>query len=208
MLVPEGGIMAQPKATSRDTPAEYLALERAAETKSDYLDGEIFAMAGASRRHNLITGSVVTRQTQQLESRPCEVYPSDMRVRVPATDLYTYPDVTVVCEEPQFEDAELDVLLNPTLLVEVLSPSTADYDRGFKFDSYRTINSLREVLFIAQNRVHVVHYVRQADDTWILAETRNPEESLSLASIGARLSLSEVYAKVQLDDAPGPTRIS
>jgi len=196
--------MAQPKPISRYTPAEYLELERAAQTKSGYLDGEIFAMAGASRRHNLITGSVVTRLTSQLESQPCEVYPSDMRVRVPATNLYTYPDVVVVCEEPRFEDAELDVLLNPTLLVEVLSPSTAGYDRGITFDSYRTIESLREVLFIAQESVHVVHYVRQDDGTWLLSETRDPEGCLHLASIGASLNLSEVYAKAHFDEKPRP----
>jgi len=197
--------MGQP---SRYTPAEYLALEREAETKSDYVAGEIFSMAGASRRHNLITGNVARELGTQLRRRPCEVYTSDMRVRVPATDLYTYPDVVVVCEEPRFEDAELDVLLNPTLLAEVLSPSTADYDRGFKFDSYRTIESLREVLFIAQDSVHVVHYVRQDDGTWILTETRSPEEGLSLVSIGARLPLSEAYAKVRFDEASGPTPVS
>ncbi len=200
--------MAQSKPVLRYTPAEYLALERVAETKSEYSGGEIFAMAGASRRHNLITGSVVARLTIQLASRPCEVYPSDMRVRVPATDLYTYPDVVVVCEEPRFEDAELDVLLNPTVLVEVLSPSTADYDRGIKFDNYRTIESLREVLFIAQDSVHVVHYVRQDDDTWILAETRDSEHRLSLASIAAQLLLSEVYAKVDFDKSLRPVRVS
>lgn len=199
--------MAQPKPVLRYTPAEYLALERVAETKSEYFDGEIFAMAGASREHNLITGSVVTRLTSQLESRPCEVYPSDMRVKVPATNLYTYPDVVVVCEEPRFEDASLDVLLNPTLLVEVLSPSTAGYDRGIKFDSYRTIESLRGVLFIAQERVHVVHYVRQDDGTWLLTETRDPGGRVSLASVGASLVLSEVYAKVSFEERPGLTGV-
>ncbi len=200
--------MAQPEPAPRYTPAQYLALERAAETKSEYLGGEIFAMAGASRRHNLITGSIVTRLTIQLERRPCEVYPSDMRVKVPATGLYTYPDVVVVCEEPQFEDAELDVLLNPTLLVEVLSKSTAGHDRGAKFDHYRTIASLREVLFVAQDSVHVVHYVRQDDGTWILSESQDPKGRLSLVSIEAQLLLSEVYAKVRFDDASGPTRVS
>ncbi len=200
--------MAQPKPVPRYTPAEYLAQERAAETKSEYLDGEIFAMAGASRRHNLITGNVIRELGGQLRQRSCEVYPSDMRVRVPATDLYTYPDVVVVCEDPQFEDAELDVLLNPTLLVEVLSPSTAGYDRGIKFDGYRTIESLREVLFIAQESVYVVHYVRQDDGTWILTEVRDPQDRVPVASIEAQLLLSEVYAKVQFDESSRPTRVS
>jgi Uma2 family endonuclease len=200
--------MARPDSTPRYTPAEYLALERAAETKSEYLDGQIFALAGASRRHNLITGSLVTQLTLQLGQRPCEVYPSDMRVKISDTGLYTYPDVTVVCGEPEFEDTELDVLLNPTLLVEVLSKSTEGYDRGAKFDHYRTIPSLREVLFVDQDTVHAVQYVRQGDTTWILSESRDPEGPLALVSIDVQLSLRDVYAKVRFGDASGPQRIA
>lgn len=200
--------MAQPESTLRYTPAEYLALERAAETKSEYLDGEIFAMAGASRRHNLITGNLIARLTLQLEKRPCEVYPSDMRVKVSATGLYTYPDVTVVCGEPTFEDDAFDILLNPTLLAEVLSKSTAGYDRGAKFDHYRTIPSLREVLFVDQDSIQVVQYARQDDDTWILSETQDLEGVLSFSSIAARLSMLEIYAKVPFDGLNGPARLS
>jgi Uma2 family endonuclease len=200
--------MDSPVPKRRLSPAGYLALERAAETRSEYLDGEVFAMAGASRRHNLITANVIARLGLQLERRPCEVYPSDMRVTVPATGLYTYPDVVVVCEEPRFEDAELDTLLNPTLLVEVLSGTTAGYDRGAKFDHYRAIESLREVLFVAQDRVHVVRYERQEDDTWLLSETRESGDRVLLPSIDAELRIAQVYAKVRFDEASGPAPVS
>lgn len=197
--------MAQPQ--QHLTPAEYLARERAASTRSEYLDGQIFAMAGASRQHNLITGNLVRELGSQLRTGACEVYPSDMRVKVPSTGLYTYPDVTVVCDEPEFEDSELDTLLNPTVLIEVLSKSTADYDQGQKFEQYRTLASLQEVLFVAQDSVHLVHYRRQSDETWILSETRDPEGLLALSSIGAELASTEVYAKVRFG-AAGPKALS
>ncbi len=197
--------MAQPR--QHVTPAEYLALEREAATRSEYADGHIFAMAGASRQHNLITANVIRELGTQLRHKPCEVYPSDMRVKVSSTGLYTYPDVVVVCEEPEFEDAELDTLLNPTVLVEVLSQSTADYDRGHKFEQYRTLPSLREVLFVAQDSSHVVHYQRQHDDTWILSETRDANARLAMSSIGAEIPIEEVYAKVRFEEPAGPKAI-
>ncbi len=189
------------------TPAEYLALEREASTRSEYVEGQIFAMAGASRQHNLITANVIRELGTQLRQKPCEVYPSDMRVKVSSTGLYTYPDVVVVCAEPEFEDAELDTLLNPTVLVEVLSKSTADYDRGQKFEQYRTLPSLREVLFIAQDSRHLVHYQRQSDGTWILSETRDPDDRLAMTAIGAEIPMAEVYAKVRFEDTAGPKAI-
>lgn len=190
------------------TAAEYLALERDAPTRNEYLDGEIFAMAGASRRHNLICLNVGAELRAQLRERPCEVYTSEMRVKIAATGLYTYPDGVVVCGEPAFEDAEVDTLLNPTLLVEVLSKSTEDYDRGGKFEHYRTIESLREYVLVAQNKAQVVHYVRQDDGTWLLAEISGLEGRVILPSIEAELIMAEVYAKVKLDrvqNRPGPT---
>ncbi len=197
--------MAQPQ--PRYTPAEYLALERGAATKSEYFDGQIFAMAGASRRHNLIAGNVVRDLGVELRHRPCEVYPGDMRVKVTDTGLYTYPDVVVVCTEPEFEDSELDTLLNPTVLIEVLSESTADYDRGKKFEQYRALPSVQEVLFLAQDSIHVVHYRRQDDETWILQETRDRDGSLAMASIEAGLSVAEIYAKVRFEETRGPKAV-
>jgi Uma2 family endonuclease len=187
----------------RFTPAEYLALERKALYKSEYLDGEIFAMSGASREHNLICVNISSAFHAQLSQRPCEVYVGDMRVKVSPTGLYTYPDVVVACEEPQFEDAEVDTLLNPTVIVEVLSPSTEDYDQGKKFEHYRTLTSLQEYLLVAQDTLHLVHYVHQQDHTWVLSETRRLDDTLYLPSISCRLSLAEVYAKVSFAEVQG-----
>jgi Uma2 family endonuclease len=187
------------QAKARLTAEEYLAIERQASCKSEYLDGEMFAMAGASRRQNLIALNIGAELRTQLQQRPCEVYTSDMRVKISRTGLYTYPDVVVVCDEPRFEDTDVDTLLNPIVLVEVLSPSTADYDRGGKFEHYRTLPSLQAYLLVAQERCHVVHYTRQQDNAWLLAETDDIQDCIRLPSIRCDLLLSEVYAKVQLD---------
>ncbi|HVF57634.1 MAG TPA: Uma2 family endonuclease [Pyrinomonadaceae bacterium] len=181
---------------TRLTPQEYLAQERRAEYKSEYFNGEVFAMTGASRRHNLITTNIVRELSQQLKRRPCEVYPSDMRVRVPDTNLYTYPDIVVVCGEPKFEDDEFDTLLNPTLIVEVLSKSTAAYDRTIKFGYYRTIESLAEYLLVAQDEYMVEQYTRQTGGGWLLSDFRSPGETITLTSVQCALPLAEIYDKV------------
>lgn len=178
------------------TPEEYLRIERAAETKSEYFDGEVFAMTGASRKHNLIALNIAAELRQQLKRQPCETYAGDMRVRVPATGLYTYPDVVVVCGEPLLDDDEFDTLTNPTLLVEVLSKSTASYDRGDKFMHYRSIDSLTEYLLVAQNECRVEHYTKQADGRWVLEETRALDATINFASINCQLVLKEVYDRV------------
>lgn len=192
------------------TPEEYLAIERKAETKSEYFNGEMFplrgmgkphdafAMVGASRKHNLITANIIITLGQQLRDNSCELYPSDMRVRIPAADLYTYPDVVVTCNEPKFEDDDLDTLLNPTLIVEVLSPSTASYDRVKKFGYYRTIESLSEYLLIAQDEYKVEQYVKQSEGHWSLEDIGSLEGTIKLASIDCTLRLADVYAKVNL----------
>jgi Uma2 family endonuclease len=183
------------------TPQEYLALERRAERKSEYLRGEMFAMTGASREHNLIAANVSRELGQQLRERPCEVYQAGMRVKVSVTGLYAYPDVTVECGEPQFEDAEVDTLLNPTVLVEVLSPSTADYDRGGKATHYRSLPSLQEYILISQDRALVEHYARQGPDQWLLTERHSLDDTLVLKSIHCRLPLTEIYLKVRFPAA-------
>jgi Uma2 family endonuclease len=189
-----------PKPEARYTPAEYLEMERHSETRHEYLDGEIFAMGGASRRHNLISLNIAAELRAGARGRPCEVYAHDMRVRIEATGLYTYPDVVAVCGEPRFEDMEVDTLLNPTCLAEVLSKSTEDYDRGAKFEGYRTVPSLREVLLVAQDRPHIVHYLRQPDGSWLLSEIRDPEGTLTLASLACELRMAEVYARVEFGE--------
>src|SRR6267378_902604 len=181
------------------SPKEYLRLERQSEYKSEYLNGEIFAMSGASRKHNLITGNIGSEFNQQLRGKPCEAYISDMRVKVTATGLYTYPDVIVVCGEPKFEDKYVDTLLNPTLLVEVLSPSTERYDRIAKSSYYRTLDSLAEHLLVAQDQHRVEQYVEQADSQWLLFDYRSLDNVVELPSIGCSLALRDVYDKVTLD---------
>jgi Uma2 family endonuclease len=174
---------------------EYLMLERSASVKSEFHDGQIYAMTGASRAHNLIAINIGRELSQQLKKRPCEAYMNDMRVKAVETRSYHYPDIVVVCGLPQFEDAQVDTLLNPTLLIEVLSPSTEAYDRGGKFAHYRKIATLCEYLLVTQEQPIIERYVRQ-DDVWILSEAVGLDATLPLESIGCVLSLREVYEKV------------
>jgi Uma2 family endonuclease len=173
-------------------------MERKAEVRSEYLNGGIFAMVGATREHNLIATNITREVSQQLKGKPRELYSTDMRVRVPATGLYTYPDVVVVCGEPVFEDEHVDTLLNPTLIMEVLSESTESYDRGKKFGHYQTIGSLVEYLLVAQDEYRIEQFVKQPDGHWLYTDARSPEGSLELASTQCVLTLKEVYDKVAL----------
>ena len=179
------------------TPEDYLALERRADAKHEYYNGEIFAMSGASKWHVLIVTNLVGELHSQLKDGPCQVYSTDLRVRVAPAGLYTYPDVIVVCDDPRFSDEQEDTLINPALIVEVLSESTKDYDRGGKFEQYRAIDSFVEYLLIAQDRPHVEHYSRQPDGSWLLQETNNPAASIQLKSVPGSLSLSDVYNKIE-----------
>jgi len=181
------------------TAEEYLTLERSASYKSEFHDGQIYAMTGASRQHNLVSGNIYRELSLQLKKRPCEAYINDMRVKAVEANSYHYPDIAVVCGTPQFEDSHVDTLLNPTLLIEVLSPSTEAYDRGGKFAHYRKISTLYEYLLVSQDQPSIERYMRQGD-VWILTEAVGPEASMSLESIDCVLSLREVYDKV-LDDA-------
>jgi Uma2 family endonuclease len=174
---------------------EYLAFERQAETKNDYLDGEIFAMAGASRQHNRITLNLALALETQLEDRDCEVFASEMRVRTP-TNLFTYPDVLVVCGPARFDDSELDTLLNPILVIEVLSKSTEAYDRVTKLSHYRTIPTLQEALLIAQDKAHVEQLVRQRGNEWLFREIDDLAADIELPSISCTLPLRRVYRRV------------
>ncbi len=183
------------------TPHEYLAIERQNEFKSEYWQGEIFAMAGASEAHNLIALNVGAELRAQLKGKPCRVYPSDMRVRIPRTPSYRYPDAIVVCGKPEFEDDKRDTLLNPTVIVEVLSPSTELYDRGAKFREYRTIDSLQEYLLLSQDKALIERYVRQEQTRfWTLSEVAGLDESLELHAVACRLDLAEVYEHVEFPE--------
>jgi Uma2 family endonuclease len=181
------------------TPEKYLALERKAECKSEYINGRIFAMAGASRQHNQITFNISVELGTQLKGRPCVAYSSDMRVKVTETGLYAYPDIVVTCNEPQFEDSFLDTLLNPTIIIEVLSESTEAYDRGGKFAHYRRLSSLEEFILIAQDGIYVEQYIRKGKQ-WILSEIVGIDEKIQLNSTNCYLSLRDIYHKVELSD--------
>jgi Uma2 family endonuclease len=177
------------------SPEEYLSLERRAEFKSEYLDGVAYAMAGGSERHNLITGNLVTELNIQLRARDCKVYPSDMKVRLPGSRKFFYPDVSVVCGETQFADEQRDVILNPVLVVEVLSDSTEAFDRGKKFSSYQQIESLREYLLVSQGEFLAEHYLRQ-EAGWFYTRASGLDADLALPMLDCRISLGDVYNKV------------
>jgi Uma2 family endonuclease len=191
----------------RYTPQEYLALDRKAERKSEYFDGEIFLMAGASPTHNLIVANLLRELGNQLKGRRCTVYASELRTKVDRTGLYTYPDASVVCEEPHFDDDQRDTILNPTVIIEVLSESTQANDRGAKFGHYRKIDSLQEYVLIEQDRPHIELYTRQTDGHWMLADFDGLETAVPLEAIDCRLHLAEVYDKVQFNDSvAGPSK--
>jgi len=190
--------LASPK--SRYTAEEYLALERKAEYKSEFVNGMIIAMAGVSRSHSLILVNLSREVSRQLLGRPCETYTSDMRVRVSPTGLYTYPDLAAVCGEALFDDEHVDTLLNPTVIVEVLSPSTEAYDRGEKFAHYRRLESLKEYVLVSQDKVRIEYFVRHGAQ-WLLSEAGGPDETVRLESIGCEFVLRDVYDKVRFDDS-------
>jgi Uma2 family endonuclease len=179
------------------TPEEYLEIERAAETKSEYFQGKMFAMAGARQAHNLIVVNTITTLRQQLKGRPCWLYPSDMRVLVSKVGLYTYPDAVAVCGDNEFLDDRRDTLLNPNLIVEVLSPSTETYDRTRKFEYYRSIESLREYLMVSSDRIHAELFTRGSDGRWTLTEANRLEDTLDLRSVGCVLKLADLYDMVE-----------
>jgi Uma2 family endonuclease len=187
------------------TVEEYLARERAAEYKSEYFNGEIFAMAGAKEPHNLIAGNIFGELHAQLKHRPCKVYPSDMRVKVSATGLYTYPDVMVVCGDVQFDDDEEDTVLNPILIVEVMSKSTESYARGAKFEHYGKLASLQEYLLAAQNRPRLELYTKQSVGRWTLSEFESLDDVVKMTSIDCELALKDVYLKVNFKEAEAIT---
>ena len=187
------------------TPDEYLAREREAEQKHEYIDGEVRPMSGASFQHVLIVTNIVRELSTQLRESDRLVVSTDLRVRVRPNGLFTYPDVVVVCEAPQFADEHHDTLLNPALIVEVLSPSTRDYDRGEsrrscpwrKFARYRTLDTLQEYVLVDQETTHVEHFVRQPEGGWLLSETDAQADVISLAAIDCELPLSEIYHKAE-----------
>ena len=188
----------------RFTPDEYLALELQADYKSQYVAGEIFAMAGAQPWHNKVVGNIGGMLYNRFRGRPCDHFFSDMRVQVKAGDLWTYPDVMALCGEPQYETAaNPHSLLNPQVIFEVLSPATEAFDRGDKFARYRLLDSLTDYVLVSSEQMRVEHYVRQPDDRWLLAAYELPEDRLTLASVDCELPLAEMYERVTFPAAAG-----
>jgi len=182
---------------------EYLALERKAETKNEFFDGRIYAMTGASRQHNRIVINLAAALHGAVRGRPCEAFVSDMRVKVGRAGIYTYPDAVAVCGEPQFEDEHLDTLLNPTVIVEVLSDSTERYDRGEKFARYRRLESLAEFVLVAQDRMRIERFVRDGE-FWIMNEVSGPDGALALRSLECEIPMLDLYERVEFPDEPPP----
>lgn len=189
------------------TPEEYFELDSRAEVRSEYYRGEMYSMAGARANHNRIQWNVAGEFRQQIRSRSCEGFASEMRVKV-SDDMYAYPGVVVVCGGARFLNQQETTLLNPTVIVEILSPSTEAYDRGLKFELYSAIESLQEYVLIASDRVHVDRYTRQASGQWLRTSAGKPDETIHVESIDVDLRLADLYENVQIAERPViPTRL-
>jgi Uma2 family endonuclease len=182
--------------TLRYQPEEYLALEELSEYKSEYVDGEIVPMTGGSINHNRIAGNAYALLYIALRSTECEALGSDMRVWLPEYNVFTYPDITVICDDPIFYPGRTDTITNPVLIVEVLSPSTEDYDRGTKFQRYRSLSTLNDYLLIHQASPQIEHYGRVGDGGWLLTETKGLEAVLDLPTFEIKLPLAQIYERV------------
>ena len=197
------------------TEKEYLAIERAATTRSIFYRGEMYAMTGAKEAHVLITGNLLANIWSQFEERPCKVYASDMRVKNARTGSFFYPDVAALCREPQLEDSHGDTLTNPEVIIEVLSESTESFDRGGKFEDYQLLESLTTYVLVAQDKPRVELYRKQADGSWNYVSLNQLSDVLNLDSIEVQISLSKIYDKVEFDsdsdsdsDSEGPADLN
>jgi len=198
--------MGIPKPNQRYTPEEYLRLEREATERHQYFEGEIFALAGGSPEHSLIISKINGELRNHLKGSPYRVYDSNLRVRIPKTTLYTYPDVTVVCGPLQFDplDTRRETVLNPTLIVEVLSETSEAYDRGGKFQKYRSIESFREYVLVSQDVAGIETFFRRSDGTWLYSPAAGLEAQIRLHSLEITLSLAELYRGVTFPPPPAP----
>ncbi len=189
----------------RYTLEEYFTLELASEEKYEYFDGEVFNMSGGSRDHEQIIANFIRHLGNKLSGRSCRVYPSNLRVKVPSQPPYRYPDLSALCDVPHFEQiGGVDVLVNPTLIVEVLSPSTEAYDRSDKFTHYKSIESFAEYVLVAQRRPHATHFIRGEEGIWTHQEYNALEEAIRFASLGCEVSLSDLYEGVDFPTITTP----
>ena len=182
------------------SPESYFELERHAENKNEYCDGEIFAMTGASFNHNLIAVNISSALHGALQDSPCHVLASDMKIQADKARHYVYPDVSVVCHEVEFSGKRDDVITNPIVLFEILSNSTKDYDRGSKFMAYRNIISLKDYILVDQYSLHVEHFQKNDKGQWVLDEYKSQSDVFTLKSVGVELSLRNIYARVKINE--------
>jgi len=185
--------------SSRWTVQQYLDYERESDSRHEFLGGQVLDMAGASERHNQLSSALNFLLYGQLLDRPCQVFQSDMRVQADDS-AYFYPDIVAVCGQAQYMDESRDTLLNPTVVIEVLSPSTEDFDRGRKFKQYRGITSLQDYVLVSQKQMQVEPYSRQGTDTWLLRDLSHPDDTLNLSSTGCTLLLKDLYRKINFLD--------
>lgn len=178
------------------TEEEYLRLERAADGKNEFAGGEMFAMSGGSPRHAELAANFITALRMRLQVR-CRVYTSDLRIRTRSTGSYVYPDLSVVCGKPELHSGSDDILINPRVIVEVLSPASASYDRGRKFDLYREIPSLSEYVLCHQDSARLEMFTRQADESWIYRDVAGLASAVNLASLDCQIPLSDIYSGIE-----------
>lgn len=181
------------------SPQKYLDIERKSEFKSEYYNGEMFALAGASLNHNRICGNIHVSLANQFRDKNCEVFQSDLRIKVQESGLFTYPDIVIICGEPEFYDEQRDTVTNPEVIMEVLSISTEGYDRGLKFELYRRLNTLKDYLLISQGKIAIEYYSKNPDNSWTLKEYNNLSQQICIQSINCNLDLKEVYSKVEFE---------
>ena len=189
--------MAVPAKKKSISISEYFEMEEKSDIRHEYYKGEIFAFAGASINHGRIIGNINSKFLQKLANKNCESFSSDLKVRIEEVDLFTYPDILVICDKPEFYKDRDDTVLNPVLIIEVLSGSTKNYDRGEKFEFYRTVKSLQDYILVDQRRVHVEHFVRSAENKWVLTETSDINSSLEISNLKLEISLEEIYDRVE-----------
>jgi Uma2 family endonuclease len=182
------------------SPEEYLVMERASGVKHEYYKGEVYAMSGASWKHNVIVKNINTTVLPFLKAKPCDMFGSDLRIHIPENALYTYPDFSIICGKAETTDDENDNITNPSVIIEILSKSTKDYDRGTKFTLYRSIKTLKEYILIDSTSVSVEIFARQEDNSWKLTEHKQPSDSFYISTIGLTLFMKDIYDDVSFDE--------
>lgn len=180
--------------------ADYLAFERSAEQKHEFLNGEAFAMAGASREHNILKENLSVELGGRLKGGPCRTFSSDQRVKVERTGLYTYPDLVIVCGQATYDPDDRDTLVNPQVIFEILSPSTESYDRGAKFRHYQRLPSVKEYVLVSQDQVQLERFVRQPDETWVLKTFDGEDGEFSLVTVAVTVPLADLYRGVEISE--------